>query len=54
MDNVDAGTITYTPVLVFNDNTIASFEFRLNSTHSESDVHQAELGTSLLLVQAMN
>jgi len=54
MDTVDAGTITYTPVLVFNDVTIASFDFRLNSTFSESDVQQAELGTSLLLVQAMN
>ena len=54
MDNVNAGTITYTPVLVFNDNDIATFDFRLNSTHSESDVPQAEVGTSLLLVQAMS
>ena len=54
MDNVNAGTITYTPVLVFNDADVANFDFRLNSTHSESDVPQAEVGTSLLLVQAMS
>ena len=53
MDTVNAGTITYTPILVFND-TVATFDFRLNSTHSETDVPQAELGTSLLLVQAMS
>ena len=55
MDTVNAGTITYTPVLVFNEPTIASFDFKLNSTHSEgSTAIAAEVGTSLLLVQAMN
>ena len=55
MDTVSAGTITYTPVLVFNHASIVSYDFRLNSTFSEvNTTPAAEVGSSLLLVQAMN
>jgi hypothetical protein len=54
MDNVNAGTITYTPILVFNHASIASYDFRLNSTFNEVDSPAHEVASSLLLVQAMS
>jgi len=54
MDTVNAGTITYTPILVFNDSDNANFQFRLNSTFVGADDPKHEVGTSLILVQAMN
>ena len=55
MDTVNAGTITYTPILIFSHLSIVSFDFRLNSTFDETSTAPAhEVGSSLLLAQAMN
>ena len=54
MDTVDAGIITYTPVLVFSDADNANASFRINGTHNAANDIKHEVGTSLFLVQAMS
>ena len=54
MDTVDAGIITYTPVLVFNDTDNANAQFKINRVFGDANEPKAEVGTSLILVQAMS
>ena len=53
MDTVDAGTITYTPLLV-NTHGGGTSKFYLNRVINSGNSHQYERGSSTLIVQAMN
>ena len=53
MDTVNAGTITYTPLLV-NTHGNGSSKFYLNRVINLANSHQYERGSSTLIVQAMN
>tara|TARA_R110000803_G_scaffold170904_1_gene233852 strand:- start:449 stop:1030 length:582 start_codon:yes stop_codon:yes gene_type:complete len=53
MDIVDAGTITYTPLLV-NTHGSGTSKFYLNRVINSGNSHQYERGSSTLIVQAMS
>ena len=55
MDTVDAGTITYTPILI-NTNTATDDQAIMNLNHTKDDAanFNYEMGISTLIVQAMS